>query len=103
MISRGYSGRAPDTTLNLPDFRGSEEAFNWSVVSGRASRGDSPGKSWQTLNPEHFALRAAASTITKIFKGDVSGRMPDIHLFYLAAIQFSSSSAYSGKGRRFSG
>jgi len=53
----------PDLLLNLPDFRAAERAFSIvSQVAGRAGRGDRPGRVIvQTLQPEHYALRAAAA------------------------------------------
>jgi len=87
-----------DTTLNLPDFRGSERGFQLvSQVSGRAGRGDSPGKVLvQTLNPEHFALRAAVVHDYEDFYRQEIAERQDVGyppFSYLAAIQFSSSSA----------
>ena len=87
-----------DTTLNLPDFRGSERGFQLvSQVSGRAGRGDSPGKVLvQTLNPEHFALRAAvAHDYEDFYQQEIAERQDAGYppFSYLAAIQFSSSSA----------
>lgn len=87
-----------DTTLNLPDFRGSERGFQLvSQVSGRAGRGDTPGKVLvQTLNPEHFALRAAvAHDYEDFYSQEIEERKDAGYppFSYLAAIQFSSNSA----------
>jgi primosomal protein N' (replication factor Y) len=87
-----------DTTLNLPDFRGSERGFQLvSQVSGRAGRGDSPGKVFvQTLNPEHFALRAAvAHDYEEFYRQEIEERKDAGYppFSYLVAIQFSSNSA----------
>jgi len=87
-----------DTTLNLPDFRGSERGFQLvSQVSGRAGRGDSPGKVIvQTLNPEHFALRAAvAHDYEDFYRQEIAERKDAGYppFSYLVAIQFSSNSA----------
>lgn len=87
-----------DTTLNLPDFRGSERGFQLvSQVSGRAGRGDTPGKVFvQTLNPEHFALRAAvAHDYEDFYRQEIAEREDAGYppYSYLAAVQFSSNSA----------
>jgi primosomal protein N' (replication factor Y) len=53
---------APDITLNLPDFRAAERAFQIvTQVAGRAGRGEKPGRVLiQTYQPEHYSLQAAA-------------------------------------------
>jgi primosomal protein N' (replication factor Y) len=52
-----------DTSLNLPDFRAGERTFQLlSQVAGRAGRGTVPGRVIvQTLSPEHYAVKAAAT------------------------------------------
>jgi len=51
-----------DTSLNLPDFRAGERAFQLlSQVAGRAGRGPLGGHVIiQTFSPDHYAIRAAA-------------------------------------------
>ena len=48
-----------DTSLNIPDFRSSENTFSLlNQVSGRAGRSDKTGKVLiQTYNPDHYAIK----------------------------------------------
>ncbi|HEX4129801.1 MAG TPA: primosomal protein N' [Pirellulales bacterium] len=52
-----------DTALHLPDFRAAERTCQLLVqVAGRTGRGNQPGRVLvQTFNPDHVAIRAAAS------------------------------------------
>lgn len=51
-----------DTGLYMPDFRAAERGFQLlTQVAGRAGRGDTPGTVlFQTFQPEHYAVQAAA-------------------------------------------
>ena len=52
-----------DSALGLPDFRASERVFQLlTQVSGRAGRGELPGRVLvQTYHPEHYAIQCAAT------------------------------------------
>jgi primosomal protein N' (replication factor Y) len=64
----------PDLLLNLPDFRAAERAFSIvSQVAGRAGRADRPGRVIvQTLQPDHYALLAAAAHDYEAFYAEES-------------------------------
>ena len=51
-----------DLSLNFPDFRASERTFQLlAQVSGRAGRGESPGRViLQTYTPDHFSIVSAS-------------------------------------------
>ncbi len=71
-----------DSGLNFPDFRACEKTYQiLSQVSGRAGRGDRPGKIiLQTYNPDHFSITAA--------------QKHDFNSFYDQEIRFRSRLGY---------
>jgi primosomal protein N' (replication factor Y) len=60
-----------DAALNVPDFRASERTFQLlAQVSGRAGRGDRPGRVLvQTLTTDHYAIEAACKHDYDLFVG----------------------------------
>jgi len=92
-----------DTTLNLPDFRGGERAFQLvSQVLGRAGRGEQAGRVLvQTMNPEHFALLAAVSHDYEAFYREELAQRKDAGyppFSFLAAIHFSAITPQAVEG-----
>lgn len=71
-----------DLSLNFPDFRAGERTFQLlAQVSGRAGRGDKPGKViMQTYNPDHFSIEAS--------------RTQDFVQFYNSEIPFRKALSY---------
>ncbi len=71
-----------DLSLNFPDFRAGEVTFQLiSQVSGRAGRGETPGRViLQTYNPHHFTI--------------LSAKEKDYQKFYDREIAFRKSLAY---------
>jgi len=61
-----------DLSLSFPDFRAGERTFQLlAQVSGRAGRGESPGRViLQTYNPDHFCIKAAREQDFRAFYKD---------------------------------
>lgn len=87
-----------DTALNLPDFRSAERTFQMiSQVTGRAGRGDAPGKVLiQSLSPDHYALlRAAAHDFAGFYNDELEFRREAGYppFSFLATVNLSGMSA----------
>ncbi len=77
MVSKGLDYKnvnlvgiiAIDATLNIPDYRASERAFQLiTQAAGRAGRGDTRGNVVvQTYNPENFAIKSGANQDIEAF------------------------------------
>jgi primosomal protein N' (replication factor Y) (superfamily II helicase) len=85
-----------DGSLNLPDFRSAERAFQLvTQVIGRAGRGDAPGRVLvQTLSPDHYALeRAVAHDFDGFCRDEISFREETGYppFSFLAALHFSGN------------
>jgi primosomal protein N' (replication factor Y) len=87
-----------DTALNLPDFRSAERTFQMiSQVTGRAGRGDAPGKVLiQSLSPDHYALvRAAGHDYAGFYTDELEFRREAGYppFSFLATVNLSGTSA----------
>ena len=83
-----------DTTLNIPDFRSSENTFSLlSQVSGRSGRSKKEGLVIiQTFNPDHYAIRCAQNyDYLSFYKREMEIRKELKYppYFYLCLIQIS--------------
>ncbi len=83
-----------DGGLNMPDFRGAERTYQLlSQVTGRAGRGDSPGRVIiQTLRPEHYAIQLAqAHDYTGLYEKEMGIRQNPMFPPYLRMINLKIS------------
>lgn len=93
-----------DTMLYLPDFGASERTFDLiSQVSGRAGRGDQPGRVFiQTYTPDHPAIQAAANNDfwgfaeRELYLREELGYPPFV---YLLKLTFSETSDEAARNR----
>lgn len=90
-----------DTSLNLPDFRAVERTFQLlTQVSGRAGRGEEPGRVVvQTYNPGHYAIVGASHhDFLEFFNEEIQFRQypsypPYAHLASIVAAADTSGTA----------
>ncbi|MDM8552712.1 primosomal protein N' [Desulfobacterales bacterium HSG2] len=93
-----------DLSLCHPDFRAGERTFQLlAQVSGRAGRGDVPGRViLQTYNPEHFSIVSAVAQDFKAFYNkEVAFRKALSYPPYSRLIQLRISGKEKGKTRDF--
>ncbi|MDO4517678.1 MAG: primosomal protein N' [Bacillota bacterium] len=91
-----------DVSLNIPDFRSSERAFQLiTQAAGRAGRGDQTGKVIiQTYSPEHYAIMMAAQhDFERFYEMEIGFRQFMVYPPYsdLFQILFTSDSAEEAK------
>jgi len=95
-----------DIGLGLPDFRASERVFQTLCqVAGRAGRGEEEGKVLiQTFQPEHYAIKTAASQdYRSFFDIESRNRMDNIHPPYSKIIRLLRHDVDNVSGQRESG
>jgi primosomal protein N' (replication factor Y) len=85
-----------DMSLNLPDFRSAERTYQMiSQVTGRAGRGELPGKVLiQSLSPDHYALvRAASHDFTGFYSEEIEFRRETCYppFSFLATVNLSGT------------
>lgn len=93
-----------DTLLNIPDFRAPERVFQLlTQVSGRAGRGDKPGKVMiQTLQPEHYAIRhASLHDFNSFYKEEIQYREPLRYPPFSRLINFIISSKSNTEAQKY--
>jgi len=90
-----------DVTLNLPDFRASERAFNLlTQVAGRAGRGEEGGEVIvQTYAPSHYAILCASKhDYEKFYEEEIKSRKelsfpPFVHIIKMTIRSRNEKSA----------
>ena len=83
-----------DGGLNMPDYRGAERTYQLlSQVTGRAGRGESPGRVIvQTLRPEHYAIQfAQIHAYEKLYEKEMAIRENPMFPPYLRMINIKIS------------
>lgn len=83
-----------DGGLNMPDYRGAERTYQLlSQVTGRAGRGESPGRVIiQTLRPEHYAIQfARVHAYEKLYEKEMAIRENPMFPPYLRLINIKIS------------
>ncbi|MBL4902286.1 MAG: primosomal protein N' [Desulfocapsa sp.] len=89
-----------DGGLNMPDYRGAERTYQLlSQVTGRAGRGESPGRVIiQTLRPEHYAIKLAQShAYEKLYEKEMLIRENPMFPPYLRMINVKISGSSEGQ------
>ena len=111
MISKGHhlpnvtlvGAISADVGLGLPDFRAPERVFQTLCqVAGRAGRGEQEGKVViQTFQPDHYAIKAAASQdYRSFFDIESSNRVKNIHPPYSKIIRLLRQDVDDKSGQR---
>ncbi len=94
-----------DLSLNLPDYRSAERSFQLlTQVAGRAGRASMPGEVViQTYQPEHYAIRAAASQdYRSFFEEEFGRRRRDLYPPFTLLCRLLCQSAQEGVARQTS-
>ena len=89
-----------DGGLSIPDYRGAERTFQLlSQVTGRAGRGESPGRVIvQTLRPEHYAIQLAqAHDYKQLYRKEMKIRERPMYPPFLRMINFKISGSKEGQ------
>jgi primosomal protein N' (replication factor Y) (superfamily II helicase) len=92
-----------DSIINMPDFRSAERTFQLvTQVAGRAGRRDVPGRVIiQTLNPDHPAIRAAASqNANEFYDAELEIRKDALYPPFTYLINFIVAMEDENKGMR---
>ncbi len=95
-----------DGGLNIPDFRGAERTYQLlSQVTGRAGRGDTPGRVIiQTLRPEHYAIQLAqAHDYTRLYEKEMKIRENPMFPPYLRMVNFKISGSSESQVQAIAG